>query len=128
MATPQFALRQACWRPRKEQHFCWFARESSAGVRHQATDGMQTAFQSRQTALVTGGARGIGREVARELARDGLRVLLGVRDLRRGEEAAAALGGEVAAVELDLSSAASIAACARRLQGPIDVLVNNAGV
>jgi carbonyl reductase 1 len=90
--------------------------------------GMQTAFHNRQTALVTGGARGIGREVARQLARDGLRVLLGVRDLRRGEETAAALGGEVAAVELDMSSAASIAACARRLQGPIDVLVNNAGV
>ena len=89
---------------------------------------MQTAFHGMQTALVTGGARGIGREVARQLARDGLRVLLGVRDLRRGEEAAAAMTGEVAAVELDMSSAASIATCARRLEGPIDVLVNNAGV
>ena len=89
---------------------------------------MQTAFPGRQTALVTGGARGIGREVARQLARDGLHVLVGVRDLRSGEEAAAAMGGEVAAVELDVSSAASIAACARRLEGPIDLLVNNAGV
>lgn len=87
-----------------------------------------SANPARETALVTGGARGIGREVARQLARGGLRVLLGVRDLRRGAEAAAAMEGEVAAVELDVASEASIAACARALRGPLALLVNNAGV
>lgn len=83
---------------------------------------------AKGTALVTGGARGIGREVARQLARDGVRVLLGVRDLRRGEEAAAGMEGEVAAVELDVASEASIAACVLALRGPLALLVNNAGV
>ena len=45
-------------------------------------------------ALVTGGNRGIGLEVARALGRDGMRVLLGSRDRLRGEAAAATLRGE----------------------------------
>ena len=44
-------------------------------------------------ALVTGANRGIGLEVARQLGRDGMRVLLGSRDRARGEAAAAALRG-----------------------------------
>ena len=46
-------------------------------------------------ALVTGGNRGIGLEVARQLGRDGMRVLLGSRDRLRGEAAAAGLRGRV---------------------------------
>ena len=44
-------------------------------------------------ALVTGGNRGIGLEVARQLGRDGMRILLGSRDRLRGEAAAAGLRG-----------------------------------
>jgi NAD(P)-dependent dehydrogenase (short-subunit alcohol dehydrogenase family) len=79
-------------------------------------------------ALITGGARGIGREVARELARRGMHVLLGVRDLARGREAAADMGHGAEAVELDVASPTSIEAGARRLVGPVDLLVHNAGL
>jgi NAD(P)-dependent dehydrogenase (short-subunit alcohol dehydrogenase family) len=73
-------------------------------------------------ALVTGASRGIGLAVARDLARDH-EVILAVRDPGR---APGVEGGRVE--KLDVSDPASIAACAARVQGPIDVLVNNAGV
>ena len=87
-----------------------------------------------RTALVTGGNRGIGFEVARRLAETGLSVLLGARDLGRGELAAASLarsGHRVRAVELDVAHAGSVRALVGRLaeEGTcVDVLVNNAGV
>jgi NAD(P)-dependent dehydrogenase (short-subunit alcohol dehydrogenase family) len=81
-----------------------------------------------KTALVTGATRGIGLEVARQLALDGMGVLVGARDAARGRAAAAAMRGTVKVVELDVASPASIAACARSLSGPLDLLVNNAGV
>jgi NAD(P)-dependent dehydrogenase (short-subunit alcohol dehydrogenase family) len=81
-------------------------------------------------ALVTGANRGIGFEVSRQLARAGMRVLMGARDQAKGEAAAAALareGGDVEAVRLDVADAAQIRALDPRL-GAVDVLVNNAGV
>ena len=88
-----------------------------------------------RTALVTGGNRGIGQQVARALAGDGWDVLVGARDPQKGEVAAARLrketGGRLKAVELDVTSDASIAAAAQKLRDGairIDALVNNAGV
>jgi NAD(P)-dependent dehydrogenase (short-subunit alcohol dehydrogenase family) len=78
-----------------------------------------------RVALVTGGNRGIGFEVCRQLAGMGLRVLLGARDPALGKKAAAELGVEP--VKLNVADPASVSAAAKRV-GPIDVLVNNAGV
>jgi len=74
------------------------------------------------TALVTGASRGIGLAVARDLAKDH-HVILAVRDPQR---APALKGGRVE--QVDVSDPDSIAAFAARVEGPLDVLVNNAGV
>jgi carbonyl reductase 1 len=88
-----------------------------------------------RTALVTGGNRGIGQQVARALAGDGWDVLIGARDRQKGDAAAARLrkdtGGRVKAVELDVTSDASVATAAQKLRDGaigIDALINNAGV
>ena len=87
-----------------------------------------------RTALVTGGNRGIGLEICRQLAREGHAIVLGSRDPASGEEAAANLrtdGHDVRVERLDVSDDGSVRACADRLAGAgieIDVLVNNAGV
>src|SRR5215475_14821267 len=88
-----------------------------------------------RTALVTGGNRGIGQQVARVLAGDGWNVLVGARDRQKGDATAARLrkdtGGRLKAVELDVTSDASIAIAAQKLRDGairIDALVNNAGV
>lgn len=85
-------------------------------------------------ALVTGGNKGIGFEIARGLARYGVIVVLGARNPVAGEAAAAALrdeGLEVHFQPLEVTDADSIAAAAERLSsqwGRLDVLVNNAAV
>lgn len=88
-----------------------------------------------RTALVTGGNRGIGQEVARALASDGWDVLVAARDRAKGQATAARLrkatGGRLKAVELDVTSDASVATAAQKLRDGairIDALVNNAGV
>jgi len=89
---------------------------------------------SQQTALVTGGNRGIGFEVCRQLATLGLRVILTARDSIKGREAAVQLHAAGSAVEfhqLDVTKEASIrtlAAFVRTQFGGIDVLINNAAV
>ena len=89
---------------------------------------------TKKTALVTGGNRGIGLEVCRQLGELGLRVLVGARDESAGETAAAELrggGAEAEALVLDVSSEESVAGCAKRLRKAgvvVDVLVNNAGI
>jgi NAD(P)-dependent dehydrogenase (short-subunit alcohol dehydrogenase family) len=89
----------------------------------------------KKTALVTGGNRGIGEQVCREVARAGWDVLLAARDPKKGGPAAAHLGKETGAkvrfVPLDVTSLESIATLARTLQEDairLDALVNNAGV
>jgi len=87
-----------------------------------------------RVALVTGGNRGIGREIARQLSRMGLTVLIGCRDEAKGREAAEQLGKEGAPVRpevLDVGSPSSIDALMDRVRekyGRLDVLVNNAGI
>jgi len=87
-----------------------------------------------RTALVTGGNRGIGFEVARTLAQQGLRVVIGARSEPEGSAAATAINPDpvrVRALALDLQSGESIQAAVATLRqwewGP-DVLINNAGI
>ena len=84
-----------------------------------------------QVALVTGASRGIGRGIAGELAARGFTVLVGARDRRRGQAAAAEMAGDARAIALDVTSADSIAAAAAWIErelGRLDVLVNNAAI
>lgn len=89
---------------------------------------------NRKTALVTGANRGLGRGIATLLAQRGVTVLVGARDLSRGEEVAATLrdaGGSAHAVALDVTARASVDAAAADIEqrfGQLDVLVNNAGI
>ena len=85
-------------------------------------------------ALVSGGNRGIGYEICRQLGKQGLAVVLTARDAAKGKGAATALAAEGLEVEfhrLDVTSCRSIRACVAAVaerRGRIDVLVNNAGV
>lgn len=80
-------------------------------------------------ALVTGANKGIGFEIARALRSEGVDVIIGARDRRRGEEAAAALGVDL--VELDVTDDESVSRAAAEVESggeTLDILVNNAGV
>jgi NAD(P)-dependent dehydrogenase (short-subunit alcohol dehydrogenase family) len=78
--------------------------------------------------VVTGANSGIGFAAARELGRAGARVVLAVRDVAKGEAAAASIPGETEVRRLDLADLESIHAFADAWESDIDVLVNNAGV
>jgi NAD(P)-dependent dehydrogenase (short-subunit alcohol dehydrogenase family) len=79
-------------------------------------------------AIVTGANSGIGFHTARELAAHGAEVVLACRNVPAATAAAARMRGRVRVEELDLASLASVAAFADRWDGPLDLLVNNAGV
>jgi NAD(P)-dependent dehydrogenase (short-subunit alcohol dehydrogenase family) len=84
-----------------------------------------------RTALVTGANRGIGLEIARQLAAGGMRVVLGSRNEEVGRRAAEGLVGEVRMEQLDVSDPGSVSGCAERLARDgveVDVLVNNAAI
>lgn len=93
-----------------------------------------TQANSSLIAVVTGANRGIGLEVVRQLARQGMTVILGARDLDKGKPAAESLSNEglnVLPYQLDVTDPASIDRLAAQLKekfGRVDVLVNNAGI
>jgi NAD(P)-dependent dehydrogenase (short-subunit alcohol dehydrogenase family) len=78
--------------------------------------------------IVTGGASGIGIETVRALAGTGAEVTIAVRDTEAGKQTAANVGGDVKVAPLDLADPASVAAFVDAWDGPLHVLVNNAGV
>ncbi|MBB5606483.1 MULTISPECIES: SDR family oxidoreductase [unclassified Janthinobacterium] len=91
-------------------------------------------ISSHRIALVTGANKGIGLEIARQLAQAGVVVILGARDAGRAKAALDDLlsqGLKAQAVPLDLDDHASIAAAAETIRaehGRLDILVNNAGI
>ncbi|SDE07862.1 oxidoreductase [Auraticoccus monumenti] len=81
-----------------------------------------------RTVVVTGANSGIGRVTARVLAERGARVVLAVRDLAKGREAASTMAGDVVVRRLDLADLSSVARFVAELTEPVDVLINNAGL
>lgn len=89
----------------------------------------------KKIALVTGGNKGIGFEISRNLASAGCTVLLGARDLGRGQQALQQLArtglDDIHFIEIDVTKQNTIAAVARQIEegfGHLDILMNNAGV
>jgi NAD(P)-dependent dehydrogenase (short-subunit alcohol dehydrogenase family) len=91
--------------------------------------------KEKRIALVTGGNKGIGLEISRNLASAGCTVLLGARDAERGQKAVAQLAqaglDDVHFVEFDVTKQDTITAAAKEIDsrfGHLDILMNNAGV
>jgi NAD(P)-dependent dehydrogenase (short-subunit alcohol dehydrogenase family) len=82
-------------------------------------------------ALVTGANKGIGFEVARQLAAKGFRVFIGARNDKAGRDAAKKIGERALFLKIDVSDSESIGKAAREFEGAadhLDALVNNAGI
>lgn len=88
-------------------------------------------MHDKPVALVTGANQGIGLQIAKDLTGHGFSMLVGSRDLARGEAAAREVGADARALQLDVTDPASIAAAAARVRdefGRLDVLVQNAAI
>jgi NAD(P)-dependent dehydrogenase (short-subunit alcohol dehydrogenase family) len=88
-------------------------------------------MQGKPVALVTGANKGIGLQIAKDLAAHGFTVLVGSRNLERGDAAAKGIDGDAHAIQLDVTDQTSIRNAAKRIRdafGRLDVLVNNAGI
>ena len=88
-------------------------------------------MQDKRVVLITGANQGIGLQVAKELVAKGFTVLMGSRNLERGESAAQEVGSGAHALQLDVTNQASIAAAAERIRrefGRLDILIQNAAI
>ncbi|MGC1304448.1 MAG: SDR family NAD(P)-dependent oxidoreductase [Caulobacteraceae bacterium] len=88
-------------------------------------------MSDKPVVLVTGANQGIGLQIAKDMAGRGFTVLVGSRDLVRGEAAAKAVGPDAHALQLDVTDPASIKAAAVRVRdefGRLDVLIQNAAI
>jgi NAD(P)-dependent dehydrogenase (short-subunit alcohol dehydrogenase family) len=88
-------------------------------------------MENGRVALVSGGNRGIGLEVCRQLAEQGITVVMGSRDAEQGREAAAGLPDGVVVHQLDVADPESVERLARSVEeefGRLDMLVNNAAI
>jgi short-subunit dehydrogenase len=91
----------------------------------------QPRILAGETAAITGAARGIGRATAEAFLRQGMKVAIGDVDIEAARKAAAELGPSTVALPLDVTDRASFSAFldeAEQQLGPLDVLVNNAGI
>ena len=88
-------------------------------------------MSENRVALITGANKGIGLQIAKDLAGHGFTVLVGSRNIENGQTAVKTINGTAHAVQLDVTNQASITAAAERIHrefGRLDVLVNNAGI
>ena len=84
-----------------------------------------------QVAAITGGARGIGKETARALIREGVRVSIGDLDIETARATAEELGAGTIALELNVTDRDSFERFVQETEeqlGPVDILINNAGI
>src|ERR1700759_1111384 len=90
--------------------------------------------ENKKVALITGANKGLGLEMARQLAQKGVTVLLAARDLEKGQTAAAkpkSEGLDAEAIKLNVTDSTYYAAASRFIDGKfgrLDILINNAGI
>ena len=87
--------------------------------------------QHKRIALITGANQGVGLQVAKELVKTGVTVLLGSRNFEKGETAAKEIGNGAVAIQIDVTDQLSIKLAAEHIEkefGRLDLLVNNAAI
>nr|WP_068890956.1 SDR family NAD(P)-dependent oxidoreductase [Pedobacter panaciterrae] len=92
---------------------------------------IESSLKSQSIALITGGNKGLGQQVAKELVGQGYLVLLGSRDFENGKKASEEIGESAYPIQLDVTDAQSINSAAERITaefGRLDLLVNNAAI
>lgn len=91
-------------------------------------------MSTQKIALITGANRGIGFETARQLAKQGIKVLIGARSEEKGLEAESALkneGLDVEYINIDVDNSATHTSASKEIEekyGKLDILINNAGI